>query len=57
LSTARCEAAYPSRVITLGAPCCLTAREKNRRADCTADATERHRCNRSHSKAAKRGLG
>jgi hypothetical protein len=30
LSTARCEAAYPSRVITFGAPCCLTAREKNR---------------------------
>ena len=30
LSTARCEAAYPSRVITLGAPCGLTAREKNR---------------------------
>src|SRR5271165_4638967 len=30
LSTARCEAAYPSRAITLGAPCCLTAREKNR---------------------------
>ena len=30
LSTARCEAAYPSKVITLGAPCCLAAREKNR---------------------------
>jgi hypothetical protein len=30
LATARCEAAYPSNVITRGLPCCLTAWEKNR---------------------------
>src|SRR5258708_1524926 len=35
-ATARCEAAYPSRVITRGAPCCLVAREKNRLAAATS---------------------
>jgi hypothetical protein len=30
LTTARCEAAEPSSVITLGAPCCFIALEKNR---------------------------
>src|SRR6266481_6720291 len=34
LVTARCDAAYPSKVITLGAPCCSVALEKNRLSGC-----------------------